>query len=39
MVQKGTAFCYPAELAHGFFSDLLRKKPDLLFLPTSGACM
>jgi len=33
MVQKGTAFCYPAELAHGFFSDLLRKKPDLLFLP------
>jgi len=33
MVQKGTAFCYPAELAHGFFSDLLEKKPDLLFLP------
>jgi len=33
MVQKGSAFCYPAELAHGFFSDLLHKKPDFLFLP------
>jgi len=33
MVQKGTAFCYPAELAHGFFSDLLQKRPDFLFLP------
>jgi predicted CoA-substrate-specific enzyme activase len=33
MAQKGTAFCYPAELAHGFFSELLQKKPDYLFLP------
>ncbi|SEM20576.1 CoA-substrate-specific enzyme activase, putative [Syntrophus gentianae] len=33
MISKGTAFCYPAELAHGFFYDLLHKKPDFLFLP------
>jgi predicted CoA-substrate-specific enzyme activase len=30
---RGAAFCYPAELAHGFFLDLLRREPDVLFLP------
>jgi len=30
---QGAAFCYPVEIAHGFFVDLLRKDPDLLFLP------
>jgi predicted CoA-substrate-specific enzyme activase len=30
---QGAAFCYPAALAHGFFLDLLNKKPDYLFLP------
>jgi len=33
MMSKGAAFCFPAELAHGFFYDLLLKKPDFLFLP------
>lgn len=31
--QQGAAFCFPVEIAHGFISDLLRKDPDLLFLP------
>ncbi|MGE5680241.1 MAG: acyl-CoA dehydratase activase, partial [Bacillota bacterium] len=31
--KKEAAFCYPVELAHGFFQDLLEKKPDYLFLP------
>ncbi len=26
-------FCYPAEISHGYFHNLLRKKPDYLFLP------
>jgi predicted CoA-substrate-specific enzyme activase len=26
-------FCYPCEIAHGYFYDLLQKKPDYLFLP------
>lgn len=26
-------FCNPCELAHGFFLDLLSKRPDVLFLP------
>jgi predicted CoA-substrate-specific enzyme activase len=30
---KGAAFCYPAEIAHGFFLNLLNSKPDYLFLP------
>ncbi len=30
---KGAAFCYPAELAHGFLMNLLKKNPDYLFLP------
>ena len=33
MEARGAAFCYPAELAHGFFLDLLNQEPDFLFLP------
>lgn len=33
MDRKGAAFCYPAEIAHGFFHDLMEKKPDALFMP------
>ncbi|OHD10971.1 MAG: hypothetical protein A2Y34_12540 [Spirochaetes bacterium GWC1_27_15] len=37
-------FCYPMILAHGFFQDLLDKKPDYIFMPhlvqleTQGFC-
>ncbi len=31
--KKEAAFCYPAELAHGFFENLLDKNPDIIFLP------
>ncbi len=33
--RRGSAFCYPAELAHGFFYSLLtaEKPPDFIFLP------
>lgn len=31
--RKGTSFCYPAELAHGLFDDLISKKPDYIFMP------
>ncbi len=33
--QKNAAFCYPVELAHGFFDTLLEEKrrPDYIFLP------
>ncbi len=31
--QKRAAFCYPAEIAHGFFLNLLGGKPDYIFLP------
>jgi predicted nucleotide-binding protein (sugar kinase/HSP70/actin superfamily) len=31
--RKSSPFCYPAEIAHGYFSDLLQKNPDYLFLP------
>ncbi|HUN55659.1 MAG TPA: acyl-CoA dehydratase activase, partial [Smithella sp.] len=31
--QKSAPFCYPAEIAHGYFLNLLQKKPDYLFLP------
>ena len=35
MDQREAAFCYPAELAHGFFDSLLDLKnpPDFIFLP------
>jgi predicted CoA-substrate-specific enzyme activase len=31
--QQGAAFCFPVEIAHGFMADLLKKDPDVLFLP------
>jgi predicted CoA-substrate-specific enzyme activase len=31
--QQQAAFCYPVEIAHGFMSDLIRKDPDIFFLP------
>ncbi|MBW3021537.1 activase [Candidatus Woesearchaeota archaeon] len=31
--RKGAAFCYPAEISHGLFEDLLNKNPDSIFLP------
>ena len=33
--QRGAAFCYPVELAHGFFDTLLKSEPplDFIFLP------
>jgi predicted nucleotide-binding protein (sugar kinase/HSP70/actin superfamily) len=31
--KRGAAFCYPAEIAHGLFHDLLSMKPDFIFLP------
>jgi predicted CoA-substrate-specific enzyme activase len=31
--KRGAAFCYPAEIAHGLYHDLLSMKPDFIFLP------
>ena len=31
--RKGAAFCYPAEIAHGSFQELLESKLDYIFLP------
>ena len=31
--RKLAPFCYPAEVAHGYFADLLRQEPDYLFIP------
>lgn len=31
--RKGAAFCYPAEISHGLFEDLLNQNPDYIFLP------
>ncbi|MEI8172661.1 MAG: acyl-CoA dehydratase activase [Deltaproteobacteria bacterium] len=33
MDRKRAPFCYPAEIAHGFLSGVLKKGPDYLFLP------
>lgn len=33
MDRKNAPFCYPAEISHGYFFDLLEKRPDYLFLP------
>ncbi len=33
MDRKNAPFCYPVEIAHGYFFNLLEKKPDYLFLP------
>jgi predicted CoA-substrate-specific enzyme activase len=30
---QGAAFCFPAELAHGYAARLLARKPDYIFLP------
>ncbi|MFO7976583.1 MAG: acyl-CoA dehydratase activase, partial [Candidatus Hydrogenedentota bacterium] len=34
--QQGAAFCFPAELAHGYIASLLKLKPDYVFLPHLG---
>ena len=31
--QQGAAFCFPVELSHSFFSNLIKKDPDVFFLP------
>ncbi|MCP4642410.1 MAG: activase [bacterium] len=31
--KQGAAFCYPAEMAHGYAADLLKMSPDFVFLP------
>ncbi len=31
--RKSTSYCFPAELAHGFYEDLLKKNPDHIVLP------
>ena len=31
--RKRSSFCFPAEIAHGVFQNLLDKKPDYIFLP------
>ncbi len=31
--QEGAAFCFPVEISHGFMHNLLRKNPDVLFVP------
>ncbi len=31
--KKESAFCFPVELAHGFFQDLIDRKVDYVFLP------
>jgi predicted CoA-substrate-specific enzyme activase len=32
--RKRSAFCYPAEISHGAFKNLLSKSPDVIFLPS-----
>lgn len=31
--RRRSSFCYPGELSHGFFGNLLKKKPDYVFIP------
>lgn len=31
--KRGAAFCYPAEISHGLFQDLIEKNVDYIFLP------
>ena len=31
--KQQASFCYPVELAHGFFQSLIDQKPDYIFLP------
>ncbi len=30
---KGSSYCYPVEISHGFLSNLMKKNPDYYFLP------
>jgi predicted CoA-substrate-specific enzyme activase len=32
--KKRSSFCYPGEISHGAFENLLHKKPDYIFLPS-----
>lgn len=32
--RKRSAFCYPAEISHGEFKNLLSKSPDVIFMPS-----
>jgi predicted CoA-substrate-specific enzyme activase len=31
--RRGSAFCYPAEVSHGVLESLLKRNPDILFMP------
>jgi len=31
--RQGAAFCFPAEVSHGALASLLKKQPDMIFLP------
>ena len=31
--RRRAPFCYPVDVAHGLFMDLLRRKPDFIFMP------
>lgn len=33
MKMTASSFCFPVEIAHGMFMDLLKKRPDFIFLP------
>ncbi len=32
--RKRSAFCYPGEISHGAFANLISKKPDFIFIPS-----
>ncbi len=36
MERRGAEFCYPVEIAHGSLMGLIRKNPDIFFLPHVG---
>jgi predicted CoA-substrate-specific enzyme activase len=31
--KKGSSFCYPCDISHGLFADLIDRHPDYIFLP------
>ncbi len=35
--KRGAEFCYPVEIAHGSLMGMIRRQPDLFFLPHVGA--
>ncbi|MFA4886434.1 MAG: acyl-CoA dehydratase activase, partial [Desulfotomaculaceae bacterium] len=37
MERRGAEFCYPVEIAHGSLMGLIRKNPDIFFLPHVGS--